>query len=248
MQPHILGVCPARGGSRRVPKKNIKMLGGKPLIAWTIQEALKSRTLDFFLVSTDSEEIAKISTNYGAPVPFMRPAEISEDVDTVFVLQHAVNWYEKEYKCRVNWVVCLQPTSPFRNAHDIDRCVELAHESNVETVLSYSKTQQHPYWCFTVKPNQRLESFMDVNMEGDNLVSQNLPITYYPNGAVYVTKRDVIMNGQIYGRERIGYYMPRERSIDLEEAFDFLIASATIQAYGDRIQNNMEWPKITWVA
>jgi CMP-N,N'-diacetyllegionaminic acid synthase len=207
MKDIVLGVIPARGNSRRVPRKNIKMLGGHELIWWTIEAAKKSRTLDYFLVSTDDEEIAKVSRRYGAPVPFKRPAELGVDCDSTLVLQHAVRKVEGKGLCdmrshiatedvRVSHVVCLQPTSPFRTATDIDECVRIAKATNAESVISFKPVKEHPLWCFQTKAyGHEMEPFLhEIELKGENLVIQNLPFLFYPNGAVYVTRRDVLID------------------------------------------------------
>jgi CMP-N,N'-diacetyllegionaminic acid synthase len=247
VRPFVLGVILARGGSRRVPRKNIKLLGERPLIAWTIEAAKQSKLLNAFLVSTDDDEIAEISKQYGAPVPFKRPAELGEDVDSVLPLAHAVQWYETTNNVVVTYVVCLQPTSPLRTGNDIDQCIQTALASNVDTVMSVVKVKQHPYWCFELTPfGHELKPFMEVDLEGDNLVSQNLPILFYPNGAVYVTKRDIIVEDQrIFGGSIYGYIMPEERSVDLEEETDFVYCSALMPWL--KSCENSGLPKISWV-
>lgn len=239
----VLGVIPARGGSRRIKKKNIKFLGGKPLIGWTIEVALKAQSLDYCLVSTDDPEIARVSRAWGAHVPFKRPAKISKDVDTRHVLVHALEWYEKKKGQKVEFVVCLQPTSPFRTAVDIDRCVQIAKaKKDADTVISVRQSREHPYWMFDLTPLQKLVSFMNVDLKGDNLVWQNLPQTFYPNGAVYVTRRDVLLTQGIYGRTIYSYMMPLERSVDLEEELDFLVCSALIPV----LKEGKPLVKISW--
>ena len=236
----------ALGGSRRVPKKNIKMLGDhppKPLIAFTIEEAKKAHSLDYFLVSTNDEEIAKISKAWGAHVPFKRPEPISEDIDSVFCLKHALEWYERKKQQKVSHVCCLQPTSPLKNSDDIDRCIQIAKETDADTVISISSVKQHPFWMFSLQPNQQLTPYMDIDLEGDNLVWQKLPILFYPNGAIYVTKRDLILQNRIFGDQIYGYMMPTERSIDLEEEFDFIVCSALLPMIK---KNNKEWVKLSW--
>lgn len=247
VKPFVLGIILARGASKRVPRKNIKMLGGKPLIVYSIEAAKQSKLLNAFLVSTDDDEIAEISRQYGAPVPFKRPAALGEDVDSVMPLTHAVQWYETTNSIVVTYVVCLQPTSPLRTANDIDQCVQTALASNIDTVMSVAKVKQHPYWCFELEPfGHGLKPFMEVDLEGDNLVSQNLPILFYPNGAVYVTKRDVIVEDQrIFGETIYGYIMPEERSIDLEEETDFVYCSALIPWLKSNEGSGL--PKISWV-
>jgi CMP-N-acetylneuraminic acid synthetase len=221
------------------------MLGGRPLIAWTIEAAKQSKLLNAFLVSTEDDEIAEISKQHGGPVPFKRPAELGEDVDSTLVLAHAVQWYETANHVRVAYVVCLQPTSPLRTGNDIDQCVQIALASNIDTVMSVFKMKQHPYWAFELQPfGHELKSFMEIDLTGDNLVSQKLPILFYPNGAVYVTKRDIIVEEErIFGNSIYGYIMPEERSIDLEEETDFVYCSALIPWLK---ANEKGLPKISW--
>lgn len=229
---HVLGVIPARGGSKRVPRKNIRELGGEPLIAWTLKSAKLSMCLDYCLVSTGDKEIAEISKEHGGEVPFMRPEPLCEDVDSSLVVKHAVEWYEKKTGKPITHVVTLQPTSPFRNHHDIDTCVQMAMRTGADTVVSVKAVSEHPMWMFETDRFGRLRSYMDVRLKGDNLVVQNLPILWFPNGAVYVTRRDVIMNGDIFGDYILGYSMPSDRSVDLETELDFIIAESLLKTYG----------------
>lgn len=163
--------------------------------------------------------------------------------NSCLVLQDAVLRYESylergrwdtpivEGDTKVSYVVCLQPTSPLRQASDIDECVRIAKATGAESVVSFRQAVEHPFWLFQTKPyGHEMEPFMgDVSLEGDNLVIQNLPVFFYPNGAVYVTRRDVLMKGRIYGSTQVyGYMMPSERSIDLEEELDFKVAEALI--------------------
>lgn len=239
----MLGVILARGGSVRVPRKNIKILGDKPLIGWTIDAARKSQLMDYFLVSTNDDEIIKISKDYGAWVPFKRPEDLSCDCDSVLPLIHAVEWFEKNKNKEVSHVVCLQPTSPFRTGEDIDRCIDIAlQDPSYDTVFTVTKVSQHPYWMFERKRySHELLPYSDAPLEGENLVSQNLPLLWYPNGAVYVTRKDVIMAGKIFGEKRFGPDMPRERSVDLEEEMDFVIASAMIPIIKEKHYDKFSW-------
>ena len=231
-------------------RKNLKILGGKELIVWSIEEAKKAKSLDYFLVSTDDDEIAEISRKAGAPVPFKRPSELSIDkngkeVDTVEVAIHSVKWFEQTHNRIVSHVCLCQPTSPFRTADDIDSCIHLAKVTNADTVVSIAKARQSPYWCMEANPvTQQLHSFMDVPLEGANLISQNLPLVYYPNGAVYVTKRDVIMNGRIYGNKILGFNMPSERSLDIEDELDLIVASSLLPQIKEK---EGIWTKLSWI-
>lgn len=164
--------------------------------------------------------------------------------NTVHVLAHALEWYERRKKKQVSHVVCLQPTSVFKTARDIDRCVELAKRTGADTVITIAQARQHPFWCFTLNQyTQRLESFMDIRLGGKNLVWQNLPLVFYPNGAVYVTRRDMILDGRIYGDKIHGVLMPQERSVDLEEQMDFIICSALLPI----IQKGEPLLKTSWL-
>lgn len=235
----VLGVIPARIGSRRVKKKNIRLLGNppRPLIAYSIEQAKLAKSLDYFVISTGDPEIREVSINNLGGVStqkacvIKRPPELCEDVDSALVLKNAVEWFEKKKKQSVSHVCLLQPTSPLRSYHDIDECVHLAKATNADTVVSVKKVDEHPMWCFQADIFGRLESFMNTRLEGDNLVSQNLPLLYYPNGAVYVTNRATIAQNKIFGNKMYPYKMPRNRSIDLEEEIDFIICSAIMPVF-----------------
>lgn len=133
----VVGLVTARGGSQRLPRKNVLPLAGKPMIAWTIEAALQSEALTRVIVSTDDEEIARVSREYGAEVPFSRPTELAEaDSDHVAVVEHALDWLAEHEGVQPDWVLLLQPTSPLRTAEDIDACVALARESAAPAVVS----------------------------------------------------------------------------------------------------------------
>jgi len=220
------------------------MLGNRHLIDFTIEAAKKAKSLDYFLVSTDDDEIAKVSRECGASVPFKRPAKISEDIDSVYALRHALEWYERRKKKQVSHIVCLQPTSPFKKSQDIDRCVQLAKRTGADTVITIAQAKQHPMWCFEMNQfTQRLQPFIDIRLGGDNLVWQNLPLVFYPNGAVYVTRRDMILDGRIFGDKIHGVLTPQERSLDLEEHLDFIVASALLPI----IQKGEPLLKTSWL-
>jgi CMP-N-acetylneuraminic acid synthetase len=164
--------------------------------------------------------------------------------NTTLVAIDALERYEAKKHKRVGHVCILQPTSPFRTSDDIDRCVQIAVTTGVDTVISVTKAHQSPYWMLQMKPfSHELESFMNIDFEGDNLVSQNLPTLFYPNGAVYVVRRDVLMSGRIFGEKIYAYMMPRERSIDLEEEYDFAVASALMPQF----LSKEPYQKISWV-
>ncbi|MBW2671911.1 MAG: acylneuraminate cytidylyltransferase family protein [Deltaproteobacteria bacterium] len=221
----VLGVIPARSGSRRVKDKNIRPLGGKPLMAWTIMAAKEAETLDEVVVSTDSERYAEHAKRLQVPV-VMRPASLRGDIDTGLVVRHAV--HELESCGRFDAVVVLQPTSPFRTSEDIDRAVRLL-KPPFDSVVSVVEVSQHPAWMFRLK-NGSLESFLGFPLRLlSGIIAQDLPKLYMPNGAIYVARREVVEEGRVYGDNPAAYPMPRERSLDIEEEFDFKLAEAMLQ-------------------
>jgi len=216
-----VGIILARGGSKAVPKKNIKKLAGKPLIAYTIEAALKSK-LDRVIVSTDCKEIAEVSRRYGAEVPFMRPAKLATDTaHSRPVLVHAINYLEKTEKYPVDIVVMLQPTSPLREACDIDAGLEKLVKTRADSVTSICETEYPPYWVKTLK-GDKLDRFVKSKIDYDQLERQQLPKTYQLNGAIFVTWKHIIMKQkQILGKDTRAIFMESERSMDIDTELDF---------------------------
>jgi len=219
-----VGIIHARGGSKRIPSKNIMELAGKPLLAWMVDAALGAQTLDRVIVSTDHEGIAQVAREYGAEVPFKRPVEISEDVPSELVTQHAVRYLEEEEHFRVDIAVTLQPTTPFCLSEDIDASVNKLIATGADSVISVCEVRERPEWMFKLEGDKAI-SFMDLVLEGDVGVSQNLPKLYVPNGGIYATRRDVLMEqGAIIGKNTRAVIMPLERSLDIDEPVDFVLA------------------------
>lgn len=191
----LLAVIPARGGSKRLPRKNLLLLDGRPLISWAIGGAQTSGVFDDILVSTDDEEIASVAREAGALAPWLRPANLSTDTATsAAVLQHALAWYELE-RGTVHAVVLLQPTSPFRSAASIRDAVagfRAQCEPNIHAVVSVSPALQHPAWCFHVN-GDTMQPFLG----WDNLQqrSQDLPPAFALNGAIYVVPATMVRSG-----------------------------------------------------
>lgn len=212
----VLAIIPARGGSKGVPRKNIRLLNGKPLIAWTIEEAQKSKYIDSLVLSSDDEEIMKVAKEYGCAVPFKRPQELAKDetpgIDPVL---HAINELP-----RFDYIVLLQPTSPLRTVEDIDGCIEKCINHNA--VVTIVEAEQNPYWMYTLNDEQQMQSF--IPMKDTPVRRQDLPKVYGLNGAVYVAKvRWLLETKSFITKETIGYVMPRERSFDIDEELDFLV-------------------------
>lgn len=223
MKKKILAAITARGGSKRIPKKNIKKILGKPLIAYTIIEAKKSKYIDRLIVSTDSQEIAEISKKYGAEVPFIRPKSLAMDNSkSVDVLIHAVKYLEEKDNFIPYIVVLLEPTSPLRTVEDIDNGITKHLETDSDSVISVVKgDNRHPLKAKVIK-NDRIYDYL---FEEKEIVrSQDLLPVYFRNGAYYSVKRDVLINKRtLYGNITRPYIMPVERSFDINEEIDFKI-------------------------
>ncbi len=218
----ICGVVPARGGSKGVPGKNVRTLLGRPLICRTIQAAQASTELGRLLVSTDDDEIASISREAGAEVPFKRPAEISGDASTTFeVLRHAVMWVEQQSQVRIDAVVTLQPTSPFRRAEHIDAAIRLWRESGAPSVISVCRAEHSPYWMGQLEGNLFLPLLGEVHRHPQR---QALPDVFRLNGAVYVTSRKTLLEeGRILGEGTRAIVMTEDESLDIDTELDFTI-------------------------
>lgn len=218
----ILGVITARGVSKGILGKNIKFLGGKPLIAYTIDCAKKSKMLTDVIVSTDDEGIAKICREFGADVPFLRPEELALDkTPHVPVLQHAVEFFEKERGCKVDIIVVLQPTSPFRTVEDLDKTLEKLIETGADSAVSLVEiSENHPIKIKKLEGDKVLP-YSVAEVEGTR--RQDLPVAYKRSGAVYAMKREVLVDqNRLYGDFITGFVVPKERSVDIDEPFDWI--------------------------
>jgi len=223
--PHLLAVIPARGGSKRLPRKNVLPLAGKPLIAWTIETALASKLFGEVLVSTDDEEIAEASRRCGASVPWLRPAALSTDTAlSIDVVRHAADWYAARGR-PLDAVVLLQPTSPFRRAQSLRRAVEAFVRHGADRPLvSISPASPHPAWCFMLD-NDRMTPFVDWNSITHR--SQDLPPAYSLNGAIYIFPMQLLREGAAWlSADTIGFVIDdQEESCDIDTPMDWQIAT-----------------------
>lgn len=224
----VLAVITARGGSKGVPKKNIRPLAGKPLVAWTIEAALAARSKMRIVVSTDNPEIADVCRFYGVEVPFLRPAELASDFATSEgAVIHALDWMCEHEKYSPYLTVLLQPTSPFRSSLDIDCAINFQMENNVDAVVSVTENRRPIQWLQRVDPQGRVSDvFPDHNVSR----RQNAETLYQYNGAVYVIRTEVLRReNTFYPADRIAYIMPPERSLDIDSELDFLIADRLME-------------------
>ena len=225
----ILALIPARGGSKGLPRKNIRPLLGKPLIAWTIEQAKASKYIDRVVVSTDDEEIAEIARKYGAEVPFMRPKELATDeAKGIDVVLHAISFFEREYGNDFV-LVYLQPTSPLRTTEDIDNALdELFNNPKAEAVVSVCECEHHPLWCGVLSEDRCMKNFLQPEVLNKN--RQELPKYYRLNGAIYVGKVFYIKkNKNFFGENTYAYIMPSIRSVDIDTIVDFKLAEILLK-------------------
>ena len=224
MNKTFLAIIPARGGSKRLPRKNILDLCGKPLISWSIEAALKSKYISKVVVSSDDEEILNISSQFGAET-IKRPDYLSSDTATTFdAIKHTIDNF-KNY----DYIVLLQPTSPLRNEKHIDEAIELLEEKQADAIVSVCEMDHSPLWSNTLPKDGNMKNFL--RDEVLNKRSQDLEKYYRVNGAVYICKTDKLLeNKSFFLKDNIfAYIMDRKSSIDIDEEIDFLFAQRVIE-------------------
>jgi len=220
----LLALISARGGSKGIPRKNIKPLAGKSLIGWTIDAARQSSYIDRIVVTTEDDEIASLSRELGADVPFMRPPELAaDDTPGIAPVLHAVDQLPD-----FEWVLLLQPTSPLRTQADIDGIWEFCMAHGAPSAVSLSDASKHPYWMYRRDTSHRLQPLI---ADRPNVTCrQDLPKAYAVNGALYLAKTNWLQKtGEFITSETLGYLMPSERSIDLDTHMDWKLAECLIR-------------------
>jgi CMP-N-acetylneuraminic acid synthetase len=236
---NILGLIPARGGSKAIPRKNIVDLAGKPLLAYTCLAALASRRLTRVILNTDDEEISAVGRRYGVEVPFLRPAILAGDNTPMLpVIQHTLSWLSQYAGFDTDIVVLLQPTSPFRTAAHIDAAVELLLESEADTVVSVVAV---PHNFNPVSVMQQDENgFLVPFISGEMILQrQRKPLVYARNGpALLGVRRAVLEAGNLYGDKVLPYEMGKAASIDIDEPQDLEMAAFWMQFQDQQKQKN----------
>jgi CMP-N-acetylneuraminic acid synthetase len=220
----VLGLIPARGNSKRLPRKNIIELYGKPLIAWTIEAALGSKYIDRVIVSTDNQEIANIAKKYGAEVPFIRPSELATDeATTIDAVLYSLGQLE-EVGEKYDYIALLQPTSPLRTTQNIEESIELLQTKNSDAVISVCEAEHHPLWSNVLPDDLSMDNFLDASVK--NKRSQDLPKQYRINGAIYISsvKKLKKENSFFLSDNCIAYIMKKNVSIDIDTMDDFDLA------------------------
>lgn len=222
-----IAIIPARSGSKGLKNKNIKLLNGKPLLAYTVEAALQSGLFDCVHVSTDSEQYADIAREFGADVPFLREVELASDTSSTWdALRFVIKKYE-ELGQKFDTVCLLQPTSPLRDATDIKNAYQIFEKKKAESVISVCETEHSPLLCNTLKESGSMKGFIDMKKVGRR---QELSTYYRLNGAIYIQTVDLLMQGgDLYGDESYAYVMEKEHSVDIDDEMDFMFAEVMIR-------------------
>lgn len=237
----ILGIIPARGGSKGIPRKNIKDLGGRPLIAWTIEAAKASGVFDRLILTTDDDEIASVGRKHGVEVPFMRPKELAGDTTpTLPVLQHAVQWWKDHEGYEPDAVMLLQPTAPFRQPFHIREAAEIFETSAADSVVSVVEIPGHysPYWAVVVADDGWAQLFSGDPIHKRIPRRQSFPKkTYAHNGAIYLFKTHLLFDSvkpSLYG-ERVKLYPMEEKwSVNIDSPEDWELAEIALKGLNNR--------------
>ena len=234
-RPIALGIIPARGGSKSVPRKNLHPLLGKPLIAWSILSALRATSLDRMIVSTDDAEIAEVAKRYGAEVPFLRPAEIAADeTPDLPVFQHALRALREAEGYAPDAIVHLRPTQPLRTPEQIDQAVELWTSSGADCVKSVRLVSEHPFKMYRLE-GDRLAPYLDTDerrRRGPDVPRQSLEPVYLSAGVVDVIRRATVEAGSTEGQIVVPYFVNPSRYVNLDSPRDFEIAEALMRSLG----------------
>ena len=221
MSLRVLGVIPARGGSKGIPRKNITPLLGRPLLGYTADAALASRRITRALLSTDDPEIAEVGRQCGLDVPFLRPIDLAQDhTPTLPVVKHAVEWVEQEGD-GYDAICLLQPTSPLRRTSDIDSAIEMLERSDADSVVSVSPIphRYNPHWAYVEQQDGALR--LSTGEEEPIPRRQDLPRAFYRDGSIYVVRRDVLMQrNSLYGTKVLGHVVDESRSVNIDDSAD----------------------------
>lgn len=226
----VLAVIPARGGSKSVPRKNIAILAGRPLLAYTIHEAKKVAEISDLVVSTDDKEIARIAQSLGALVPFMRPEELGTDqAQSAPVLRHSLLEMEARRNLAYDAVLMLQPTTPLRAARHIEKAINIMKNKECDSVVSVVSVAGHHPFRMKIMSGDLLTNFIDQGFE-DMRPRQVLPPVFIRNGAVYLSRRHVVADhNQVVGPKCLGFEMDRNESINIDDAIDLKLAELLLK-------------------
>jgi len=221
----ILAVITARGGSKGLPNKNLLLLAGRPLVAWSVLQAKASRYVDRVIFSSEDARLIKAAKAAGADVPFVRPKELAQDsTPGMLPFLHAITAIPEKY----DYVMLLQPTSPLREPEDIDACIRLCMASGAPACVSVKEVSDNPYWTYRLGASGRLRSTMGCRKTIER--RQDLPKVYALNGSIYIAEREHVLRKKTFITPRTaGYVMPEERSADIDTAIDFKLVELLLK-------------------
>lgn len=229
----ILGLIPARGGSKGVPRKNIRLLGNKPLLQYTAEAALAAHRLSRVVLSTEDTEIAEVGRSCGLDVPFMRPHELAQDTTpTLPVVQHALNWLFSHGDA-FDAVCLLQPTHPFRSASTIDACIEKFESVEADSLVTMLPVPAvyNPHWVYF----SDTQGFLKISTGEETPIPrrQDLPPAFHREGSIYITRTEVVLSGSsLYGKKMIGFLAPESESVNIDTMQDWNLAEQFIHQRG----------------
>jgi CMP-N-acetylneuraminic acid synthetase len=231
--PRVLVVVPARGGSKGIPRKNLQLLGGKPLVVHAVETGLASTRVDRVVCSTDDPEIADFARAAGAEVPFLRPAELARDASEDWpVFMHVLDWLDRETAWTPDLVVNLRPTSPLRTPGHVDDAIQLLLDTGADSVKAVCLARQHPHKMWLREPDGRIEPYLKTPMRlsrGPDVPRAELDDIYWQNGVVDVTRRAVILEQHVMiGRRVAGLVTEAADSIDIDTPLDLALAELVL--------------------
>jgi CMP-N,N'-diacetyllegionaminic acid synthase len=225
----MLAIIPARGGSKGLPNKNILLLDGIPLIAYTIMAAIKAKEISQIIISTDNEKIASIAKKYEVDIPFMRPEILAQDesnANDTYI--YTIERLKNDFKIHHHEFIVLQPTSPLRNHHDIDSAIKLFNEKDADSVISCVESTFPPLWALKLDKMNAINKYFETNAL--ELNRQDIEPAFFPNGAITILKYSTFKESRsFYSGNSFGYQMPTERSIDIDTIQDFNHAEMMVQ-------------------
>ena len=244
----ILGIIPARGGSKGIINKNMQLIGDKPMIQFTFEAARNSQELDFIILTSDDSDIIAFAKNFGIDVPFVRPSSLAkDDTPMIEVIKHVLEWHKNEYSNLPEYFVVLAPTSPFRNAEDIDNAIRKIENSRRESLISVCPVSQHPAECVTLRNDGTLEFIRVGGMDLLHGRQQYKPF-YFIDGAIYICKTSAFYkkyypSGIIFDETSDIWIMEKSHSIDINDWFDLHLARALFH-YANYVEvGNRDLPK-----
>jgi len=233
MAKRILGLVPARGGSKGIPRKNIAPLLGKPLLAYTAEAAVASRLLARTILSTDDDEIARVGRQYGLEAPFLRPPELARDsTPSIQVIQHAVRTLAEAGET-YDAVCLMQPTAPLRTAKMIDQACALFDRTDADSVISVFEIPHHFNPCWALLLNADGSMHWACGLDGPPARRQDLPTAYCRDGSIYITRTAVLMEqNSLFGRKMVPYVVPPERVLNIDTPEDLVKAAEALARRG----------------